>query len=579
MNTTELFDTQNGENKTDIILRLLETDEVFKIKFNMLRSELLSKFNGYIKSIPKEVDERLLTPMELEPESPRKTVRKAPAEPILQKQSSPNALSQETKPKKRKMVSFEGADLSIDPLEIYKRMNKRTLKKEGINNNLDIAKNESPNKLVGEISDKLMNSILEKTNTSLIKGEDIDGDKKVKKNFATEIEESVEKLKSKNEGQKSEKEKNIGVSITSISPEVMEKLKELYTKKEGIFEESKEKSYDGMKIDDVNPNSIVSEDKKGFINGFIGKFLRSKFGKASFAAFLPMLSKVGIVGAVIGSTLLLAYEGVFGYMHSSQWGTSKGAGTIATMMAGTGDPGLKNALLNAMGKAAVFGTIGWAVGGPIGALAGGIIGLIFGAIAGAIGAEKIAKGVDNAILAVNAARGNDMGDNLSNDDTGKKIKELTTKFAKEYHNNPTAYANLLELLRDNAKTPDEAEQLYDFAVAEFKDKKEIKYFKRENIVDTLTARLAPDQLDHLKRGDNKDVDLNGHIINLAESLDSLTGLLEAIQEGGLMDDPDVTFTRPNSSRLSADWVHQGYVINPKEAKRFRRSMSIYDAMQ
>ena len=110
-------------------------------------------------------------------------------------------------------------------------------------------------------------------------------------------------------------------------------------------------------------------------------------GKMAGRAGSMLAGPVGMIG---GGLLMMAIDGVLGWMKRSKWGVSGGSATLGGMLGGSMDRGVLNTFAN-MGKWALLGAGIGSVVPVVGTLAGGLIGAAIGGIFGMIGGENIAN--------------------------------------------------------------------------------------------------------------------------------------------------------------------------------------------
>ena len=95
-------------------------------------------------------------------------------------------------------------------------------------------------------------------------------------------------------------------------------------------------------------------------------------GKLAGRAGSMLAGPVGMIG---GGLLMMAIDGVLGWMKRSKWGVSGGSATLGGMLGGSMDRGVLNTFAN-MGKWALLGAGIGSVVPVVGTLAGGLIGAL-----------------------------------------------------------------------------------------------------------------------------------------------------------------------------------------------------------
>lgn len=96
----------------------------------------------------------------------------------------------------------------------------------------------------------------------------------------------------------------------------------------------------------------------------------------------------GPLGMLGGSLIMMAVDGVLGWMKRTKWGVSGGSAFLGGAIGGSMDRGILNTFANA-GKWALLGASLGSVVPIIGTLSGGLIGAAIGGIFGMIGGENI----------------------------------------------------------------------------------------------------------------------------------------------------------------------------------------------
>jgi hypothetical protein len=139
------------------------------------------------------------------------------------------------------------------------------------------------------------------------------------------------------------------------------------------------------------------------------KKLITTFGATVFGGFKVAFASIGTTfssllgptimkflgpGALIAGLAWAIYDGVTGWMSSSDWGVSKISGFLGGFFGGKADGGIKNAFMG-MGKWALIGAGMGSVVPVIGTLLGGLVGAAIGGVLGLIGGKKIAKAFDS----------------------------------------------------------------------------------------------------------------------------------------------------------------------------------------
>ena len=108
----------------------------------------------------------------------------------------------------------------------------------------------------------------------------------------------------------------------------------------------------------------------------------------------PTIMKFLGPGALIAGLAWAIYDGIAGWMSSTDWGVSKISGFLGGFFGGKADGGIKNAFMG-MGKWALIGAGMGSVVPVIGTLLGGLVGAAIGGVLGLIGGKKIAKAFDS----------------------------------------------------------------------------------------------------------------------------------------------------------------------------------------
>ncbi len=170
--------------------------------------------------------------------------------------------------------------------------------------------------------------------------------------------------------------------------------------KKGLFDSLKEKIVDkikgGKNLLDKGKGLVQKGGKagKGLLKGLKGAGGKLIAGNAKVMASgaWKAFSKVAGPTAIIAGSLMMAKDGIQGYMKSAEWGTSKLSSSIGGALGGT-----KSGWEGAKGNMGKYAAIGAGVGtafGPLGTLVGAGVGAVVGGITGAIGGERMAKGMD-----------------------------------------------------------------------------------------------------------------------------------------------------------------------------------------
>lgn len=98
----------------------------------------------------------------------------------------------------------------------------------------------------------------------------------------------------------------------------------------------------------------------------------------------------GPAGMIGGGLLMMAVDGIMGWMKREKWGVGGGSAAIGGMLGGGMNKGILNTFSN-MGKWALLGAGIGSIVPVVGTLAGGLIGAAIGGIFGMIGGENIAN--------------------------------------------------------------------------------------------------------------------------------------------------------------------------------------------
>ena len=391
MDTTNIFDNIDDNTKSDMILRLLDTDEAFKLKMSLLKNELLSNFKGYIKSIPSKFNEKLLDVgvQSVEPPSPEKEPK--------------NQLV----PRSKITTSHNDEDFFGKFKDILSVVEDNKGINHGKSNDADFF-GSSANKEQGLI-DKTLSPIITKFLSISSPALSNQSKSEYPATYRVGFKELYHERKLLYYKTEETKKHPFHVVISSISNKTVEQLKKLNQKKEGIFADDYgyKDSPLGFYFTENMGNQLVEDLResmgggKGVIKSIIGSLIGSAVSgllvKYGLSGVLKFAGKGGIVGMTIASVMLLAYRGIFGYFHSEEWGVSKAEGIMGTLLGGTGGGGFESMFKTATGDALIGATIGFVAGGPIGAIIGALIGAIFGGIMGWIGGEKISKWIHKQV--------------------------------------------------------------------------------------------------------------------------------------------------------------------------------------
>jgi len=147
-------------------------------------------------------------------------------------------------------------------------------------------------------------------------------------------------------------------------------------------------------------DALLDADKKTSLLDKFKGLLPLLLGGGALGAIGPVirgiLMKAAPIAMIAGGLLWMAIDGIKGYFKADEWGTSKGAAVVGSILGGTGS-GWSGALSNMRGWAAIGGGIGMKVGGFPGLLIGGLIGAAIGGVLGYFGGEALAQGIDKAV--------------------------------------------------------------------------------------------------------------------------------------------------------------------------------------
>lgn len=119
---------------------------------------------------------------------------------------------------------------------------------------------------------------------------------------------------------------------------------------------------------------------------------------ASLPTMMPVLLKSLPVAGLVAGVLGGVFDGIMGYFKADEWGVSQVNASLSAFFGGTGS-GLSGAGSNALKGAGIGAGIGM-IGGPMGSIVGALLGSAVGGILGYVGGEKIAKYMDDSVIAL-----------------------------------------------------------------------------------------------------------------------------------------------------------------------------------